>query len=162
MPPEVKQIANLATDYIKHWTSRELTRLQNERTPVCIPTATGYKIGNYNLFVNKNRTCEVRNHYNEFIHTFDNKVSAIIYTVYIIKNKLNAADEILRLDQEINKNYIDVLAMKRSQDRARTKKDYDIVDIRQARLDEAQKQLEIARDKLSKIHLHAKYNKVWE
>ena len=65
------------------------------------------------------------------------------------------------LDKEINKNYADVQAMRRSQRCARDKKDYEAVDIRQARLDIAQKQLEVAQDKISKIHLHAKYTKVW-
>lgn len=160
MPPEVSQIVDLAAGYISHWTNKELARM-SQVTPLCILTKTGYKIGLYKLVVNKNKTCEVHNPNKEFVHTFDNKISAVLYTIYTIKNNIKKATEIIELDREINKNYMDVLAMKGSQSRARAKKEYDIVDIRQSRLEIAQKQLEIARDKILKIHTYAKYNKVW-
>lgn len=162
MPSEVREITDLVTDYVKFWTSRELGKLQRDRTPICSTTGTGYKIGNYNLIVNKNKTCEVRDHYDEYIHLFESKVSAVLYAIYTIKNRIASAEEILRIDQEINKHYVDVQAMSRSQERARAKKDYETVDIRQARLELAQQNLEEARNKISKIHRHAKYYKVWE
>lgn len=160
MPPEVKLIADLAAGYISYWTNTELGKL-TKSTPLCIPLKNGYRIGLYTLTVNKNRTCELRDSNREFVHTFDNKISAILYTVYTIKNNLRKADEIITLDKEINKNYMDILAMKGIQAQAKARKDYETVDIRQSRLEIAQKQLEIARDKISKIHIHAKYNKVW-
>lgn len=162
LPPEVRQMTNLAADYIKHWTTKELGNLQRSNTPICIPTNTGYKIGTYNLVINKNKTCELHDANKEFVHLFDNKIHAILYTIHTIKNRLKTAAEIMQLDMEINKNSMDILAMRRSQDRARAKKEYDIVDIRQARLEVSQKQLEEARDKILKIQRYAKYNKVWE
>jgi uncharacterized protein (UPF0179 family) len=162
IPPEVKEISDAATGYIKFWTTRELWRMQQaQQTPICLPLKNGYKIGIYTLKTNKNHTCEVFDINHESIHTFNNKVSAILYTIYTIKNKLTKAWEILALDKEINKNYADVQAMRRGQKHALGKKDYETVDIRQARLEIAQKQLEEAQDKISKIHLHAKYNKIW-
>jgi hypothetical protein len=162
LSPEVTEIADAATGYIKFWTTRELWRMQQQQqTPICLPTKNGYKIGIYTLKINKNQECEVFDINQESVHTFNSKVSAILYTIYTIKNKLVKAWEILELDKEINKNYADVQAMRRSQRCARDKKDYEAVDIRQARLDIAQKQLELAQDKISKIHLHAKYTKVW-
>ena len=159
---DVKQITDLATSYFKFWTNRELGVMQrDERNPICLTTNSGYRIGLYSLTVNKNQTCEVFDPNHESVHVFNDKISAVLYVVYIIKNRLTTAWEILALDCEINKNYADVQAMRLSQKRARTKKDYETVDIRQARLDIAQKQLETAQDKISKIHLHAKYNKVW-
>ena len=162
LPPEVRQITNLAADYIKHWTNKELERLHRERKPVCIGTKTGYKVGTYTLTVNRNKTCALHDRNNEFVHLFDNKINAILYSVYIIKNQLKSAEEILVLDQEINKNSADIMAMRHVQSQAKLKKEFDIVDIRQARLEIAEKQLATARDKISKIHIHAKYNKVWE
>jgi len=161
MPPAVSEFVDHAAGYITYWTTKELARIA-QSAPLCVPLKNGYRVGLYTLIVNNNRTCEVQDPNREFIHTFDNKISAILYAVYLMKNNIGRADEIIALDKEINKNYADVLAMQNSQRRARTKKDYEIVDIRQSRLEIAQKQLEIARDKISKIHTHAKYNKVWE
>lgn len=163
LPPEVKQISDAATGYIKFWTNRELWKMQQEqKTPICLPTKGGYKIGIYSLKTNKNNTCEVLDINQESIHVFNSRASAVLYTIYTIKNRLPRAWEILALDKEINKHYADVQAMRRSQKCAQAKKDYETVDIKQARLDIAQKQLETAQDKISKIHSHAKYIKVWE
>ena len=162
VPPELKEISDVATGYIKFWTTRELWRMQQEQqTPICLPIKNGYKIGIYTLKTHKNHAYEVLDINQDSIHIFNSKISAILYTIYIIKNKLIKAWEILELDKEINKNYADVQAMHRSQKYARDKKDYQAVDIRQARLDIAQTKLELAQDKISKIHLHAKYTKVW-
>jgi len=161
MPPAVSEFVDQAAGYITYWTTKELARI-SQSAPLCIPLKNGYRVGLYTLIVNKNKTCEVQDPNREFVHTFDNKISAILYAVYLMKNNIRKANEIIALDKEINKNYTDVLAMQSSQRRARTKKDYEIVDIRQSRLEIAQKQLEIAQDKILKIHTHAKYNKVWE
>lgn len=162
MPADARAELNAVTDYIKHWTQRELAKLQHlERKPICIPISNGYKIGLYELSLNSNKTCNVLNSNKELVHTFDNKINAVLYTMYTIKNQLKTADEILHLDSEINKHYTDIQALRRRQDVARANKEFDIVDIRQARLEMMSKQLEMARDKLLKIRLHAKYNKVW-
>ena len=163
LPPELSAVADLATEYIANWTTRELARISlSYSTPLCVPTKHGYKIGVYTLTVNKNKTCELKDTSQEFTHTFDSKVSAVLYAIYTIKNNLNTAREILTLDKEINKNYTDILAMRSMRDRARAKKDYEMFDIRQTRLELAQNQLDLARDKISKIHKQAKYFKVWE
>ena len=47
-------------------------------------------------------------------------------------------------------------------DSAVRRKDYESVDIRSARLEVAQSKLSFARDKIARIHNHAKYHKVWE
>jgi hypothetical protein len=162
LPPEMRQMTNLAADYIKHWTTKELGSLQRNKTPICIPINNGYKIGTYTLIINKNKTCELHDANKEFLHLFDNKINAILYTVYSIKNQIKTAREIMQLDMEINKNSTDITAMRRSQERARARKEYDIVDIRQARLEVSEKQLEDAKDKILKIQRYAKFNKVWE
>jgi len=161
--PQADQVIGQVTDYIKRWTNHELGKLQTrDRNPICIATADGYRVGLYRLHVFPNKTCDVYDHNNEFIHRFESKISAILYTVYIIKFNYWTADEILTLDTEINKNYTDVLNLRRTIERATQQKDYNIVDIRQSRLEIAQTRLEIARDRISKIHRTAKYNKVWE
>lgn len=158
----IEQASTIATDYLKEWTRKELGKLHSERNPVCIPTKSGYKIGLYNLYINPNKTCNLSDPNSELVHTFDNKVNAVLYTIYTIKRRYYVADQIISLDKEINKNYVDTLTLRRGIELALAVKDYNKVDIKQARLEIAQKKLELAREQLSKIHKTAKYNKVWE
>ena len=162
-PREVRQLTNLATDYIKDWTSRELNNIQQSvASPLCIPIKNGYKIGGYRLTVYPNKTCDVYNHCHEFVHRFENKVSAILYTIYTLKHKYYQADDIMRWDREINKNYVDMLNLRRIIDNATKNKDYVTVDSRLARLEIAETKLTLAREEISKLHKTAKYYKVWE
>lgn len=160
---EITQIADATTDYIKHWTRIELGKLQQDRdTSICIPTKNGYKIGLYDLRVYPNKTCEVFDRNNELIHVFENKISAILYTIYSIKQKYHPADEILALDTVINKNYTDMLNLRRGVENARKQQDYVALDVRQIKLDIAESQLIQARDKMSQLHRYAKLSKVWQ
>ena len=162
LPEEISRHLNLFTDYIKYWTDRELKRLSEVETiPLCIPTKDGYRIGNYKLRVLDNKTCEVYSLNRDLIHIFDSKLSAILHTVYTIKKNYKLADELLLWDKEINKNYTDVLSLRRSINLARKQEHYDIVDIRTAKLEIAESRLRVARDKISKMYNHAKYIKVW-
>jgi hypothetical protein len=162
-PDQITQLTNAATDYIKQWTRRELGKIQdNQETNICIPVKNGYKIGLYNLRVNANKTCEVYDRNEDLVHVFENKISAVLYTIYTIKKKYYQADQLLALDTEINKNYTDMLSLRRGLERARLEKDFVSMDIRQNRLEIAEKQLALARDQISKIHKEAKYLKVWE
>ena len=89
VPPELKEISDVATGYIKFWTTRELWRMQQEQqTPICLPIKNGYKIGIYTLKTHKNHAYEVLDINQDSIHIFNSKISAILYTIYIIKNKL--------------------------------------------------------------------------
>ena len=161
--PTVAKELDKATDYIKQWTQRELGKLQeNQDTSICIPTNTGYKIGLYNLQVYPNKTCELFDRNKESVHVFENKISAILYTVYSIKKKYWLADNILRIDTEINKNYTDMIALRRGIARAALEKDYVALDSRQNRLEIAEQELGLARSKMSQFHRTAKLNKVWE
>jgi hypothetical protein len=162
-PDQVTQLTNQATDYIKQWTQRELGKLQDNRdTSICIPTNTGYKIGLYNLQVNPNKTCGLYDRNNDLVHVFESKISAILYTIYTIKRRYRDADDILRLDTDINKNYTDMLTLRRGIARATLEKDYIALDSRQNRLEMAEQDLDLARAKMMQIHRYAKLTKVWE
>ncbi|CAB4129167.1 hypothetical protein UFOVP112_265 [uncultured Caudovirales phage] len=161
--PSVAQELNQVTDYIKRWTNRELGKLQEQsETPICVPTNTGYRIGLYRLHVHPNKTTDVYNHNSEFVHRFESKISAILFTIYTIKRKYAAADEILVCDREINKCYTDMLNLRRTVEQARQRKDYVTVDTRMPRLEMAETRLNLARERISKLHKTGKYNKVWE
>jgi hypothetical protein len=163
LPQEVVEHLDQFTDYVSFWTRHELHRIQQQiKTPLCLPIPNGFKIGNYTLKLHENRRCEVRNNNNEVVHMFDDKRSAVLYAIYSIQRKYKLADAILALDTEINKNTADVLAWKNNIVRAKQRNDYETVDIRIARLDIAQKDLEKAKINLSKIYLTAKYNKIWD
>lgn len=116
----------------------------------------------YKLRVHKNRTCDVLDPNGEFVHTFDNKIGAIIYAIYSIKRRYHTADEVLMWDREINKKYIDTVFLRRAIERGRQRKDYFLVDLSQARLELAETKLAQARDKLLKMCKTAKYTKIWE
>jgi hypothetical protein len=116
----------------------------------------------YNLRVYPNKTCELFDRNNELIHIFEHKISAILYTIYTIKHRYRDADDILQLDTDINKNYTDMLTLRRGIARANLEKDYVALDSRQNRLEIAERDLELARAKMMKIHRHAKLAKVWE
>ena len=162
-PNEVTKVTSLATDYIKQWTQRELGKLQDNRdTSICIPTKTGYKIGLYTLRVHPNKTCELFDRNNELVHVFENKISAILYTIYTIKRNYHSANELLALDTTINKNYTDMLSLRRCIEQAVIRRDFVAVDIMQNRLEIAESQLNLARSKIQQIHRTAKLAKVWE
>jgi hypothetical protein len=159
---EVPEI-NAVTDYIKRWTNRELAKIQKEESaPICIPTNDGYRIGSFRLKVHINKTCDVLDHNLEFVHRFESKISAILYAIYTIKKQYWQADELVHLNSEINKNYTDMLSFRWGVEQARKRQDYIAVDNRQARLEIAENRLNLARDRISKIHKTAKYYKVWE
>ena len=164
-PPnhEIRKLTNAATDYIKQWTERELGKIHaEEKTPVCIPVNNGYRIGLYHLHVNPNRTCDVLDHNREFVHRFESKISAILYTIYTIKRQYWTADQILCCDSEINKHYMDVLSLRNSIEKAKQRKDYITVDTIISRLEVAESLLNLARDRILKMHKTAKYYKIWE
>jgi len=163
IPAEIAVHLDTFTDYIKQWTDRELENIRTaNQIPVCIPVKGGYRLGGYRIQVFPNKTTELYNLNRELVHTFDNKISAVLYAIYTIKMNYKTADEIMLWDKEIYKNYSDFVNLKRTIDRARKSQDYEIVDIRTARLEIAQANLEFARDKLSLLHRRAKFNKVWE
>jgi hypothetical protein len=162
IPPDIAQELNSVTDYIKHWTLQEINRMQQaSKSPICIPIKQGYRIGLYTLKT-YNVGCDVNNPNGELIHTFEDKRSAVLYTIYTIKRQYKTADTILALDIEINKNYADIQAWRRHIVQARKKKDYYSADIRQSRLEIAEKCLSHARNEISKIYLTAKHNKIWD
>jgi hypothetical protein len=159
----VAQELTEVTDYLKKWTNRELGKIQHEeRTPICIPVKNGYRIGSYKLTVNPNKTCDINDAHDTLIHRFENKISAILYAIYTIKRKYWIADKILQFNQEINKNYTDMLYYRRALELARQRKDYVSADVKQNRLEIAERRLTLAREQILQIHRTAKFNKVWE
>ena len=160
---EGSEIVDLAARYIKVWTERELGKLQDQRnTSICIPVKNGYRIGLYRLNVYPNHVCDVVDRNGELVHTFENKISAILYTIYTIKRRYAISEEILSLDSEINKNYTDIVTLRRCQETAKKQRDYFGVDVREARLDVAMRRLEIAKERMASIRKIAKFTKVWE
>ena len=161
-PPELRVLTNHLADHLKHWTAKQLDTFQSQQEVICLPTKHGYKIGLYNLRVFPNKMTEVWDRNHELIHVFREKVSAVLYTIYTIKKQYWIANDIKYLDQEINKNYTDILTMRKCMESAVKRGDYVYADIRQARLDTAQYKLTRAQEQLSAIHRRAKIAKVWE
>ena len=161
--PRIAQIdAEQATRQIKNWTKSEITHLHKvNRTPVCVPTSDGYRIGLYKINCQDNRY-RLYDADQQFIHEFDSKASAVLYAIYVIKNNVQKATEILDLDQDINKNYMDVVMLSRKIAGLQRQADWIGAEIREYRLEIAERRLESLRDEISKIHRSAKYNKIWD
>jgi hypothetical protein len=154
--------AEKATRQIKNWTTQEITHLHKvNRTPVCVPTSDGYRIGLYKLNCQDNRY-RLYDANQTFVHEFDSKASAVLYAIFSIKNNVVKAAEILDLDQDINKNYMDVVMLSRRITGLQRQNDWTGAEIREYRLEIAERRLEALRDKISKIHRSAKYNKIWD
>ena len=128
---------------------------------MCIPVENGYRIGSYRLRYYPNKICEVWDDGKYLVHTFGDKVSAVLYTIYTIKQNLTLAHDILRLDQVINKHYTDIVYFRRCAQAAEKRKEYGVADARMARIDLAQRKLQEAQAELARIHRVAKANKVW-
>jgi len=162
-PTIPRNITYATTDYIKQWTERELGKMQIQAAaPLCIPVKNGYRVGLYHLTVNPNKTCDVLDPNQEFVHRFESKISAILYAIYMTKRQYWRSDEILYWDQEINKNYTDLASLRYTIDQAQKRKDYVTVDTRMPRLEIAETRLNLAREHILKIHKTAKYYKIWE
>jgi hypothetical protein len=163
LAPKITEIdAEKATRQIKNWTTQEITHLHKvDRTPVCVPTSDGYRIGLYKLNCQDNRY-RLYDASQIFVHEFDSKASAVLYAIFSIKNNVIKAAEILDLDQDINKNYMDVVMLSRRITGLQRQNDWTGAEIREYRLEIAQRRLEALRDKISKIHRSAKYNKIWD
>ena len=154
--------AEKATRQIKNWTTQEITHLHRvDRTPVCVPTSDGYRIGLYKLNCQDNRY-RLYDANQTFVHEFDSKASAVLYAIFSIKNNVVKAAEILDLDQDINKNYMDMVMLSRRIAGLQRQNDWMGAEIREYRLEIAERRLEALRDKISKIHRSAKYNKIWD
>jgi hypothetical protein len=154
---ELKQLTDLATNYIKDWTERELGR----HSSACIAIKNGYRIGLYKILSNNVKMWDVLNGHGEVVHTFDSKVSAILYTLYTIKGRYATADRLRHLDLELNKHYMDIMSTRNVMEKCRKNKDFEAYDIRRSRLDLSEKLFEIVKNDIAEMHRIAKFNKVW-
>lgn len=161
VPPEISREIEQTAQRIKHFTNRELNTLQQNQNPLCIPIENGYRIGNYRLRCFPNKSCEVWEDSQHLVHTFRDKVSAVLYTIYTIKHNIHLAQEIRYLDESINKNYTDIVHLRRVANAAEKRGEYSIADTRRARIDIAECRLREAQAELARIHRIAKLNKVW-
>jgi hypothetical protein len=156
--PELKEMTDIAANYIKHWTEKELLKYNSS---VCIPIKNGYRIGLYKILSNNVKMWDVLNGHGDIIHSFDSKVSAVLYTIYTIKRRYKTADRLVHLDTELNKHYMDIMSTRNVMEKCRKNKDYEAYDIRRSRLDSSEKMFEIVKNDISEMHRVAKFNKVW-
>ena len=158
---EVKQIIDLASDYVQHWARQETKQLIKKEL-VILPTRQGYQVGKYSVR-HINPEWQVYNLYNELISEFTNKRSAVLWCLLTQLGKLNRSRELLDQDNKVkkltqdNSNYQHLCA------RAAKRKDYFTADVFQARISGISYQLTEAKIDLEKTLNSAKYLKgIWE
>jgi hypothetical protein len=149
--------------YISQWTEQELQTIsKNERMPYIWPIeGVGYIIGHYRVLNNKG-IWQVRDHDNELLYTFTEKLSAVFYVLCDVTKRYNLARNLRVADERVNRLRNDVVHYEASVKRAKNSKKYDNLDIWKARLQESNTQLQYANQELQKTLNSAKYIKYWE
>ena len=160
-PKNVEAIAELAQQYVQHWTRTEAQKLVKHELLI-LPTKWGMQVGKHAV-KNVGKTWHVYNPFDELIDAFTSKQSAVTYCILEQTNRINMAAELRSQDTKLSKllqdqnNYATrrVKAVK-AVDTVRT----DIID---ARLSETASLLELAKENLEKTLIKAKYLKgIWE
>ena len=95
-----KTFTDFSVKYINEWTKEELKKYRNE--PVVIPQGNyGFLVGSLKI-TGLNENCwQVEQLDGRYIHSFTSKATAILFCMYMMKNKHSNANEILVLDSKI-------------------------------------------------------------
>ena len=154
----IEGAAQIATEYIKNWTKKELIRLQTDKNPICIPINNGYLVGRF-ILANVEHSWQVSDSSRKIIHNFQHKLSAMLYATYTSKNQFVQADNLLMLDLEFSKHTNDIFSYKHHIARVLKSKNYDTYDALTARLNLSIMKLSVVEKKLKKAQNCAKYSK---
>lgn len=160
---QAKKFIEATALYISRWTEQELQTISNkENMPYIWPIDNlGYVIGHYRVLNNKG-SWQVRDPENNLIHAFTEKLSAVFYVLCDLTKRYNLARSLMTADAEVNRLRNDMIHYEASVKRAKTKKDYEKLDICKARLYDANIKLQTANQELRKSLNSAKYIKYWE
>ncbi len=159
---EIEQGIRTTNARLKSLAQRELEQQQASRTPVCIPVADGYRIGLYYVKQIDTNGFKVLDRNSELVYEFSDKITAVLYVIYTVQGKIQSAQELQDLDREINTQKVNIRQMNHAVRIAKANKNYSMLDIRIARLDDAVAKLTIATERLCALHHRAKINKVWQ
>ena len=102
-----KVFVDVGSSYINNWTKEELKRYRTE--PVVIPLGNyGFLIVNLKISGIHADCCRVEQLDGEHIHDFTSKITAILFCLLNTKNKLDSANQLLKLDDKIGRLDVDL------------------------------------------------------
>lgn len=160
---QAKMVIDATARFLGEWTEHQVHALAiNNKTPYIWPLGkSGYAIGNRRI-MSDHGYWQLQDTYHEKIHVFDDKLSAVFYSLCEQKGYTKLSESILLADSEVLKLKNDVIHYEASMDRAIKNKKSDSISIWQARLFDAKLKLKTARNQLQKSLTSAKYIKYWE
>ena len=160
---QAKDVIEATARYLGEWTEHQVTNLAvNKHTPYIWPLGrSGYAIG-YRRIMEDRGYWQLQNTFHEKIWVFDNKLSAVFYSLCEQKGYTKLAETIRLADSEVLRLKNDVIHYQASLERAITNKKSDSIAIWDARLIDANLHLKSAKNQLQKSLTSAKYIKYWE
>ena len=162
--PTVAQVANiaeLARQYVQTWAREEAQKIVKDEL-VIIPTKNGMQVGKYAV-KHTNKLWEVYNSFSVLVDAFSCKQSAVVYSILDQRNKLNTARELLRQDGRVLKLEQDYTYFTHRRSKAIKSKDEFTAGMLDARIEEVDSKLNLARQDLEETLKRAKYLKgIWE
>ena len=160
---QAKTIVEATARYLGEWTESQVQKLSiTKHTPYIWPLGdNGYVIGHCRVMYNHGYW-QLQNTYQERVHTFDQKLSAVFYTLCEQKGYWKLAQSIKLLDGQALKLKNDIVYYEASVNRAVKNKKFENAEIWRSRLKNAQLQLKSANLQLQKSLTSAKYIKYWE
>lgn len=157
----IADIAELAHEYVQHWTRSEAQKLIKEEL-IILPTKQGLQVGKYAI-KHANKRWFVYNFNNELVDIFTCKQSAVFYAVLDQRQQYNKAWSLQRQDTRVSKLEQDKTNYIYRRSKAIKKCDFVTSSILDARLAEVESSLALAQAELEKTLFQAKYLKgLWE
>lgn len=158
-----EKAANIVASYVKVWAKAEVNRIIATNTvPVIAPIKHGYRVNRQRVIKQSNETWRLVNDFDELVHVFYDKRSAIIYSVLYQLHRFVSADQLLMADARLNKLQADFQHYDNSMRRAAKRRDYAAVDVLSSRYYDTKEMLICARNELEKTLRSNKYLKVWD
>jgi hypothetical protein len=158
----VEQVAEYTAQYFHDWATRELVKfILLSKDPVCLINGHDLIVGKFKI-QHKNSHWQVQ-HVMECTKplSFDQKQSAVMYSICYSSGYLTLANDILSINDHIVKLQSDLAFYQNSLSQSLKKPDSFRSEVMRSRISDSRIQLKQCVRQLQKNIMHAKYLKVW-
>ena len=98
---EVRQMADLATEYVAKWANTEAQRIVSKEL-VLFPVGTGYRVGRYSVRQNRH-AWTAYNAWDESVNDFTSKKTAVLWCLLEQTGRYIQSGRILSQDRKVSK-----------------------------------------------------------
>jgi hypothetical protein len=156
------ELTSKTARYINNWTVRELLRLsQSSKKPICLPRSeSGYIIGKFEVWPS-NGAWHCQNIFNQQTILFNQKQSAVFYSLCASAGYVVLANQICDLETDASKLRNDLEFYNHGLRTSLIKSDQFREILYKSRIMDARFKLNLVTKQLQKTIRHAKYLKVW-